>query len=233
MANRFDVSRAAKHLASLLAFAMALTSGMAESRTYAGAPFGGRVIDAETGEPIAGVIVLAQWIVEGPAEAHPVAAMQILETVTDQAGRYSFPGWGPKSVPRPDFWSWIFTPTLSTRDPQLFFMKSGYAHVYEQNDLVAGKGFDTETPLRRSQLEGKDIRLKSLRGDADARRQDLYHLLVVPFGLTQGDCTWLQMPLTIQYLYSERAALTPLGEKPDSAEMVNIQRCGRPAWLKG
>lgn len=212
---------------------MAFMCSEAIARSYAAAPFSGRVVDAETGAPIAGVIVLAQWIVEGPMEAHPVAAMQIMETVTDENGRYSFPGWGPKSVPRPDFWSWVFTPALSTKDPQLFFMKSGYAHVYERNDFVPGKGSDAETELRRSQLDGKDVALQDLRGDLHARRQDFDRLMFRPYGLLQADCSWTKMPLTITFLFSERQDLKTRGETPDMSEFINVRACGEPAWVRG
>ena len=236
MANRLDVSPTMgsgrlRYLLIISAVALVLFGDPANSRSYAAAPFAGRVVDAETGQPIPGVIVLAQWIVEGPAEAHPVGAMQIMETVTDENGRYSFPGWGPKAVPRPDFWSWVFTPVLTTKDPQLFFMKSGYGHFYVQNDIARGKEFDFETELRKSQVDGKDIHMTNLKGNAAARRRDYDVLFRRPYGIRQLGCTWIQMPRTIEYLYKERSNLTALGERPDISQLVEVAGCPRQPWM--
>lgn len=79
----------------------------------------GWVVDAETGKPLEGVILVAHWEVKGGLEGGvPIAELQILETVTDTNGRYFFPAWGPKLVP--------MTGVIEGNSPGLLLFKSGY-----------------------------------------------------------------------------------------------------------
>ncbi|HZR01806.1 MAG TPA: carboxypeptidase-like regulatory domain-containing protein [Burkholderiales bacterium] len=209
-----------------------LSCNDADARSYSAAPFSGRVVDAETGAPIPGVIVLAQWLVEGPAESHPVGAIQIMEAVTDEQGRYSFPGWGPKSVPRPDFWSWIIAPVLSTHDPDVHFFKSGYRHVSYTNLPEFGPPEDSAKDLRRSQLDGKDVRLTKLKQGASERTEEYREMLIDrPFGIASQGCTWLQMPLTVRFMGQERRELLASGQPVNATKLVDYEHCERPSWL--
>src|SRR5258708_16141131 len=75
----------------------------------------GWVADAETGKPIEGVIVVAHWRITGGLEGGtPINELKILETVTDEIGRYSFPAWGPKLA----FLSGVFG-SLGRESPQI------------------------------------------------------------------------------------------------------------------
>src|SRR5258708_40037237 len=79
----------------------------------------GWVADAETGKPIEGVIVVAHWRITGGLEGGtPINELKILETVTDESGRYSFPAWGPKLA----FLSGIFG-SLGSESPEILMFK--------------------------------------------------------------------------------------------------------------
>mgnify|MGYP001302911465 CR=1 FL=1 len=79
----------------------------------------GWVVDAESGKPLEGVILVAHWEVKGGLEGGvPIAELQILETVTDSNGRYYFPAWGPKLI--------LPTGQLEGNSPGLLLFKSGY-----------------------------------------------------------------------------------------------------------
>jgi hypothetical protein len=79
----------------------------------------GSVVDAETGKPLEGVIIVAHWELKGGLEGGtPIAELQIFETVTDSNGRYYFPSWGPKLIPP--------TGQLQGDSPGLMLFKPGY-----------------------------------------------------------------------------------------------------------
>src|SRR5262245_8979857 len=71
--------------------------------TYSATPFRVRVVDYDTGAPIAGVIVMAYWLLEGGIHTDRVGTLMILEAVTDEEGWVHFDGWGPLPRPRGTF----------------------------------------------------------------------------------------------------------------------------------
>ena len=60
---------------------------------YHDKPYKGQVVDAETGEPIKGAIVVAVWYVEqyGGVGGSLAAYLNAEETITDKDGRYRIP----------------------------------------------------------------------------------------------------------------------------------------------
>lgn len=60
-------------------------------------PYEGRIIDAETGHPLEGVVVLGVWYKEEPTVAGAVSSYyDAKETVTDKNGNFYIPGKGLK-----------------------------------------------------------------------------------------------------------------------------------------
>src|SRR5258706_4245857 len=95
------------------------TDGVAAPASYSGAEIRGRVVDAETKQPLEGVHVVAQWILAtGLIEAHHDTPLQILETVTDAKGEYYLPPWGPKPRPFLAVLDWGFDPILKFFKPR-------------------------------------------------------------------------------------------------------------------
>jgi hypothetical protein len=238
MARRFHVSGGTPRARVLVALAALCVIGLVSpedvaARQYSAAAFSGRVVDADTGAPLGGVIVLAQWILEGGSMTRaPVGSLNMLETVTDEHGRYAFPAWGPRQAPVQP--AWMLPAFLSYRDPQLYFLKTGYAHLHLNNAPTPRIGpEDWETELRVSRWEGKDIALRKL-GDVKSRARDLDMLvgLEPPFGIRMRGCHWLEMPLTVQYIFSERSELRRQGGDPAGGDVVDQKGCMRPQWLK-
>ena len=58
-------------------------------------PFGGTIVDKETGKPIADAVVMMRWprIRGGYAGSNTVGAIEVSESVTDGEGRYFIAGW--------------------------------------------------------------------------------------------------------------------------------------------
>ena len=141
--------------AGLLAAALIITlprSGWCQPDAYSAAPIHGTVVDAETQQPLAGVHVVAQWILNTGMFFHAerIQRLHILETVTDEKGEYQIPGWGPK--PRPAL------SRLEEDDPRLTFFKPGYRLRDRSNNDPHDR------PLRTSRWDGKTIPLEPFRG---------------------------------------------------------------------
>jgi hypothetical protein len=70
--------------------------------SYSAAPIAGRVVDAQSGRPISGAVVMALWElrkdfgIEGPILA---GTLHVTEVLTDEDGRYQIEAWG--SLRRP------------------------------------------------------------------------------------------------------------------------------------
>lgn len=63
----------------------------------------GQVVDAETGKPLEGAIIVVQWqpyfvraVAHAPGHS---GSIHTYEALTDKEGRYAIPAWGPKPVP--------------------------------------------------------------------------------------------------------------------------------------
>lgn len=117
--------------------------------TYSADPIEARVIDAETKQPLAGVVVVAHWQLERGTVGGNVLAGQlvVMEAVTDEQGRFSFAAWGPKRA---------YDAVLIAEDPQLIFFKSGYEYRILSNTYTTQR----EQRLRErrySEWNGKTI----------------------------------------------------------------------------
>jgi hypothetical protein len=81
-------------IAFITVIAIMISLGCASAIRYDG-PYEGRVIDAYTGEPIEGVVVLGVWNKEHITPGGAVSEYyDARETVTDKKGEFSIPGQG-------------------------------------------------------------------------------------------------------------------------------------------
>lgn len=176
---------------------------------YSAKPIRGLVVDAETGQPLEGVIVAAQWVlfIARPADGTYGPRLHVLETVTDTTGAYQFPGWGPKPNPRYPFSS------LDTRDPEMSFFKPGYKpegvdNRYESNDVV-----------RASDWDGKTIKLEKFKGTAGEWADALSFLQT---SLSWGHLMdWRQVSRTTLAILEERSKIPyRLSDRVSGAESL-------------
>lgn len=139
---------------------VALTCGQAEGHppAYSAEAIELTVVDAETGQPLEGVNIVAHWELDDRYADDPGVPinmgghkrqLMILEQVTDKQGHCVFPAWGP--TPRPAGW------ILTFFDPELLVFKSGYD--YEPLSNQAQSKFN-EAPVRRSDWNKKAVKLK-------------------------------------------------------------------------
>ena len=179
--------------------AVLVLSTCATPLTYSAKEIRGQIVEAETGRPIEGAVVVAQWILSHVGSGHYGRRLHIHETITDKNGYYVIPAWGPK--PRPPLTDLIY------RDPQILIFKSGYEpegleNSKLQSDSVRVSEWDERivklTRTRRS-LEDQAFRLSSFYGD-----------------LEHGDSNedWRNYPRMLLALYAEKNRLQSMGLKP-------------------
>ena len=87
--------------------------------TYQFAPIEAWVVDAETGKPLEGVVVTANWeLVKGSLDGERyVGQLEVKETVTDKSGRFFFEGFSKEDRSGAE---------LRGKDPQILIFKAGY-----------------------------------------------------------------------------------------------------------
>lgn len=144
-------------IVTLLAYTPA---ALADPAMYSAKAVRGAVVDDVTGEPLAGVVVVAQWelvreVVPGFVNKSYGDRLQIAETVTDANGRYEIAGWGPLARP-----PWTH---LEHRDPLISFFKAGYYPWSVTNELRTSYSRDA---VRTSQWDGQTVRLRKFTGQA-------------------------------------------------------------------
>ena len=159
----------------------------------------GQIVDASSGRPIKGAVIVAQWIsfVAGPGHGGHNLRLHIIETVTDSVGRYTIPSWGPKlHLP--------FT-ELDRIDPRLSIFKSGYL----PKELINSQ--DRSKMIRSSDWDGRIIRLQCFNGKIEdyARKMES-----MSNGLPRDGDEWKSFPYMVIALSKEHARLQSIGLKP-------------------
>ena len=127
------------------------------------------VVDADTGQPLEGVIVVAYWELKG-LHAYPVGLMMVQEGVTGAEGRYSLPAWGPK--PR-----WPVTGELDSTEPQMVPFKSGYRTLWQL--------FNPPKPIKLRKVDPTSNEYATEVSFVDGQLE---------FAFVHHDCSWKQIP---------------------------------------
>lgn len=182
------------------------------------------VIDAETNLPLQDVIVVAHWRLEGGIHANHVGELMILETVTDTAGRFYFPAWGPKKILR--MGSLLGGLPLNTHldDAELLLFKSGYKYRGLTNpEWSYAKAGDS---LRRSDWHGKTIAMKKFEGSKyEPKYEDNFEhfngeLERIAVRHPKA-CGWKMIPNTIRAMNQERRRLVGQGVNPNTLSTID------------
>ncbi len=152
--------------------------------SYSAEPIDAWVVDAETKQPIEGVIITANWQLQSGNAGGSFYAGQlmVMETVTDKKGRFYFPAWGPLR-PKQGY--------LINRDPQLLLFKSGYEYLGLSNTPFRENMH--KDPVRKSDWNGKTIELKPFKGTAEEYSKAL-GTLSLSWAYTGNECEWKRIP---------------------------------------
>lgn len=197
--------------------------------TYGGAPLEGRVVDAKSGQPLEGVIVVQFWELRRPTvvgHSDFVVAVHLEETVTDAQGRFAFKPWGPVTAPAGTF--------IYPNSPELSFFKPGFLASGESNFLPEADGAHARSRALRSDWHGKTIELEAADplSTQYADRLGTHHS---SFGkVYRNTCDWLKMPRMMAAMSEEHKRLARAGIRsylPDLEQLA--ARCGAIDKLKG
>jgi len=83
----------------ILCVSMLSLSSFAVALSYSALPFEVKIVDAETGLPLEGVIGNALWRLEARGGRN-LGNFMATEAVSDKDGIMRMPGWGPMEVPK-------------------------------------------------------------------------------------------------------------------------------------
>lgn len=181
-------------IATVILLATAVLSSSACAESHTGAPIQGRVVDAGTRQPVADVIVVAEWRLEGGLHTDTIGRLHLQETVTDEQGIYRLPAWGPIKVEKG---------RLDVASPIIHFYKRGYRFKTERNDIFRKR--DLKVALR-SDWDNKTIELMT-QSDALTRegygqeRGEAAYL----YSVDEKKCAWRQFPRMTAELMKRQA----------------------------
>ena len=175
---------------------------------YWGEAIRGHVVDAETGEPLEGVVIVADWklLAGGYGHGGHLDSLVVQETLTDKNGEFAFPQWGPKL--RPSF-------TMLDKAPWLILFKSGFEHAALWNEQ-SSNGF-----VRRSDWDGHTVKLERFAGTA-AKRIEMLRLVLSISALQPLALAEILRERSLYYQYApalfdhmERLLNDPMRERND------------------
>ena len=202
----------------------------ANTLTYSAEPITAQVIDADTQQPIKGVVVTANWqLEEGTFGGNvPAGQLMVMESVTDNEGKFSFPAWGPKRAPKGH---------LVADDPQLLLFKSGYEYRRLNNPYSSDRELRLR-PVRRSVWNGRVIMLKPFGGSPDAYAK---HLSFMPLSWAYNgdDCEWKKIPQLVAAVNKQAIAFQRQGIMSDLYTFGSLiplpgysDKCGAREYFK-
>lgn len=196
-----------KVLSAFVAVLVVLFILVAWPSVYWAYPIEATVVDKDTGTPLAGVVVVANWEISGGLnfpESAPVGELMVMEAVTDKAGRFHFPGWGPKLI--------FFHNRLDGAAPQLFLFKPNY-----DLKVVNNQWFHAEIVMSaesKSVWDGRRIDLDRFRGSAEQYAQRFSAVISSALGFIQEfpeECIWKKVPRVLSAVLEERRILREQG----------------------
>ena len=162
-------------------------------------PITATVIDSETNQPIEGVVVVADWGLKGGLEGNnPVGHLAVMESVSDNAGKFHFPGWGPRFSIRGQ---------LRAEQPELLFFKGGYSYLHVGNE-AAGRWHGMRV---KSIVNGTRVKLEKFCGTPKEYVENVQRLESTLDSYLFGDdkaCPWKKIPRMIHAL-DEQIQLSP------------------------
>lgn len=171
--------------------------------TYSAQSIEARVIDAETREPLAGVNVVAHWVLSFGVEGGLQTDMKLMETVTDKEGKFYFPAWGPEPIPAGLPWE----ARMKNQDPEIILFKSGYMWRALSNEIL-GPYPDAGPSVRTSEWHGKTIELKRFEGNLERYGSMISGVIT---GVSYGRCRWKLIPRMLVTLTKEKGRLRQQG----------------------
>jgi hypothetical protein len=183
-------------------------SGCSGSTEYTADPIHGRVIDAKTGEPIAGAIVVFFWGIYSGSHGHYEGPLEIKEAITNENGDYFIPGWGPKTNP--------YNTVLLADQPQIIVFKPWYGHIYAWNhnpDVLQTDFYPYQADKNLTSVwDGRTIELASIsKPDQYAAAFESLSSKVIEKFFYGKHCEWAKAPAFVSRISDTYHNLTEKG----------------------
>jgi hypothetical protein len=218
--------------AALTTVACLLSSVAQAQLTFTADAINGKIVNEETGAPLAGVIIVAEWYVQERLVGRGNGLLNVMETVSDKDGNYGFPSWGPKLLPMSPYP--IFG---SGNDPLVLYFKNGYWPAIESNDASDPESIATrKPPLGGFQANGKAIKLRKWDGKNEREYYDKVRFMVDQ--LNGGWKKYPRMTLAIDRIFQmlvqreKRKEIPPFFPTPHIV-FIETLSAEEQAYLKG
>ena len=175
--------------------------------TYQFTPIEATVVDAETGAPIEGAVVTANWeLVKGSFDGERYfGQLEVKETVTDKNGRFYFEGFSKEDSSGAE---------LRQSDPQILIFKAGYefqpfVNPFERYFHDYPGGSWVKKRERTAAVNGKTVKLLSMQSpNANMlRRSTAYFGLNTRLEKLIEDCHWKNIANAIREMDREDRVL--------------------------
>ena len=169
---------------------------------YTAAPIEAWVVDADTGAPIEGAVVTANWQLVAfgfDTGGRKQGQLEVMETVTDKNGRFHFPGFTKVN---------LSGNALGEEDPQILIFKPGYRHIQATNQYPIGQE-ESQGPRRRSSIIGQRLKMQPAGDDVKKYASDL-GFLGVELEIIADNGRAHELPRMIRALACERLRLRKL-----------------------
>jgi hypothetical protein len=168
--------------------------------TYAAAATRFTVVDFHSRQPLAGVVVVAQWLPSalGRRGQQP---LHLAESVSDANGVVTFVAWGPLGRPP--------LAELTDRSPELVLFKSGYHPVVLRNDPAFASRYPNYAQMTSADISSA----MESTGQPDKPLQTVFWhgKLVTLESFTDTPARWLvELRHTVDRVYDPKQQLTAL-----------------------
>ena len=168
--------------------------GAERERTYSAEPITAWVVDKETRQGIPGVNVVAVWELDGGLEGHVVGVFKVLETVSDDDGKFHFPAWGPETRK--------VNGVIRGGAPRLLLVKHGYRAdgMPNMNSLLTPAPSTT-----KSEWNGRHWPLERHRGTLGEYANEVARGIESSMSvyMDSDPCIWRDLPKLWQFVASE------------------------------
>jgi len=191
----------------ILCVSMLAWSGLAEALSYSALPFEVKIVDAETGAPLEGVIGNALWRLEARGGRN-LGNFMATEAVSDKDGMMRMPGWGPMEVPK-EPGGYLAQGRLDPNQPTLQLYKQDYWFSLEGAPWESAYLNDPHWSgdrVRHVYLNTKILKLKQFKGNMEQYMDQLARGLM---GSASG-CLWVKAPRMMAAFINEDQRLRPL-----------------------
>lgn len=162
-----------------------------------------QVVDADTGKPIEGAVVVAYWQLQSGSltgDGLPCGAANVEEAVTDNYGQFHIPGWGP------------IMPTcngsMNQGDPEMYVFKAGYHSGRFDNGVSTANVARTGSTWTNRQMKLKKFQRIDYRDVGPLTYYSNFSGINIDLGMfvvnMPRQCNWRKIPNMLRVLEIER-----------------------------